>query len=283
MKKIAQGKERINSLFVDNDNIYIARRTKIEIYNKNTHELMRTIEVAEKGVQICIDESHIYCTTNHNFVVYNKQNYEQLYKKQFGYDISSDLRRPINDANRVYFPIRNGTIIAVSKNDFNDFSEIKLHPQTVWGMCIDDNYLYTGCVDTLVRKVCKKDLSLVLEYKAHKKNVQRIAVTENKVYSTGSDLSIAIFNKHTGELVKQLKKVHNKAVNGLFIYDNYLISSSQADRMIKVYNLNNLELVKQHNFSVDEGGGIVITADRVYIALKNEQCLLVVSTTDFLG
>lgn len=273
--KIAVGKERVNSLFIDNNNIYVARKAEIEIYDKGTNSLKHTISVGEKGVQICIDENYIYCTSNHNFIVYNKQSYELLHKKQFGYDISSDLRRPVNDKNNVYFPIRNGEIIAINKHDFNSFSTLKMHPQTVWGMCVDENYLYTGCVDTVVRKIAKQSFKPVFELKLHKKNVQRLAVNENCLFSTGSDFDIVITNKHTGKELNRLKKVHNKAVNGLFIHNNYLISSCQAQGLIKVFSLATFNTVNELNYSVDEGGGIVFDSNKVYIALKKEKCILV--------
>ncbi len=265
--------ERITSMEVDQNNLYVASGKKIYVCNKADFQCHQVIDVREKGVQLTIDSNHIYCTGSYHFYVYDKFSYQLLYKCRYGQDISSDLRRPINDKKYVYFPIRNGALVVVCKNDFNNARILRKHNGTIWGMDDDEQFLYTGSVDKTVMVWEKDSFKVVKVLQGHKKNVQRVRVSNQYIISAATDLSILVWDKTSRELVVRLSKAHKRAINGLVFWQSYLLTSSQAERKAIVWQVETWQKVKELELAIDEGGGVVIDNNTAYLALK-DQCLI---------
>ncbi|QVK17426.1 hypothetical protein KHQ81_11285 [Mycoplasmatota bacterium] len=260
--------KRISSIAIDNKHIYTTSEDKIFEWNKDSKECIKILDDLEKGIQVTVDQHNIYCTSNYHFYVIDKINFKQIYKCRYGQDLSSDLGKPLNDKEHVYFSIRNGKLVVISKNNFDNPTILEKHGGTIWGMCYDENYLYTASVDKSIMIWDKKNFEVVNILTGHKRNVQRVCVTDKYIISGSSDLSIIIWDKKTGNLLNRFKNVHKKAINGLFYWNHYLLTSSQAEGKAIIWDMNSWDKVKELEISIDEGGGLLFDKDNVYIALK---------------
>lgn len=268
MLKLELVKTRISSIAIDDKNIYTTSGDKIYLWNKDSRECIQVLDELEKGIQVTVDERFIYCTGNYHFYVIDKLNFKQIYKCRYGQDISSDLGKPLNDKDHIYFSIRNGKLVVINKDNYDNTRILEKHKGTIWGMCCDENHLYTGSVDKSIMVWDKKTFEVVNILNGHKKNVQRVCVTDKHIISGSSDLSIIIWDKNNGNLINRLRNVHKKAINGLFCWNNYLLTSSQAEGKAIVWDMFNWNKVKELDLHIDEGGGLLIDKDNIYIALK---------------
>lgn len=268
MSKFKLIETRVSSMDIDDKYIYTTSEDKIYLWNKASKECIKVLENLERGIQVSVDEHNIYCTSNYHFYVFDKLNLKQVYKCRFGQDISSDLGKPLNDNKYIYFSIRNGKLVVISKNNYTNTRVLEEHKGTIWGMCYDNDYLYTGSVDKSIMVWDKQTFKVVKILIGHKRNVQRVCVTEKYIISASSDLSIIIWDKKSGNLLNRIRNVHKKAINGLFYWNNYLLTSSQAEGKAIVWDMENWNKVKVLDIQIDEDGGLSFDKDNIYIALR---------------
>jgi hypothetical protein len=144
--------EGVSSLDVDAHYIYTSSTRgegAIDVWDKDNKKHVRGLEGLRKGTRLCVDEYYIYTTSLYHFMVIDRQTLKPVHEAQFGRDISSDLGRPMNDDAHVYFPIRNGRLVIVDKQDFTCVKTVLKHKAAYGGLT-----LTTG-VSTRVRSTIR--------------------------------------------------------------------------------------------------------------------------------
>lgn len=259
----------ISSMDIDDKYVYGSSSGSILVWEKGSLELVRRWDGLGRGVRLSVDDTRLYCTGLYHFMALDKQTGQKLHEAQFGSDISSDLGRPIHDSRYVYFPIRNGDLAVIDKGDYAA-RILKGHEGTVWGMDQDDERLYTGSVDKKVRIWSKADLSLLHALEGHRSNVQRVHVTGSYLVSASADLSVIFWDKATGQRLHRITGAHKRAINGLASWGDRLLTSSMAERRVRIWELGTWALKKELELALAEGASPIVEGDTVYLALRRE-------------
>lgn len=271
---MAEGAERfggmVSSMDMDERFVYGCSSGSISVWEKESMRLADYWAGIGQGLRITVDASRVYCTSLYHFLVVDKRGWTPLYEARFGSDISSDLGRPINDEHSVYFPIRNGDLVVIDKQEYQRTRILREHEGTIWGMDQDDRFLYTGSVDKTIRIWCKQSLSVVRVLEGHRGNVQRVHVCGPYLVSGATDLSVIIWDRLTGQMVHRIRNAHKRAINGLASWRGRLLTSSMAERKVRIWELGSWRLVKEMEISLAEGAAPRVDGERVYLAFRRE-------------
>lgn len=260
----------VGSMDLDERYIYLAGQQAISIWDRESLACVRRAEGFRQGFRLCVDEERIYATSLYHLTVLDKRTLAPIHESQFGSDISSDLGKPMQDATRVYFPIRNGRLVAVHKQNLNQPQILESHAGTIWGMDQDDRFLYTGSVDKSVMVWDKRDMRVVRVLTGHRSNVQRVCVGGPYLFSASTDLSVIAWDPLSGGLVHRIRGAHRKAINGLAFWNGLLLTSSMAEGMVRIWRTDTWELKQEHSLSLAEGVGARVVGDVVYLVLRRE-------------
>ncbi|MFZ5824959.1 MAG: hypothetical protein ACOY94_11570 [Bacillota bacterium] len=260
----------VSSMDLDQRYIYGCSKGTVMLWDRESMACVHTWDGLPRGSRISVDGDRIYCTTLYHFKVIDTQRWVEVYSAQFGSDISSDLGYPIHDRDHVYFPIRNGALAVIDKHDYANARLLKEHAGTIWGMAQDDRSLYTGSVDGTVRVWEKPDLPVVRVLTGHKGNVQRVHVAGPYLVSGATDLSVIIWDRETGQMVHRIRQAHRRAINGLASWNGLLLTSSMAERKVRIWEMGSWALKKELELSLAEGAGPRVDGDTVYLALRRE-------------
>ncbi len=260
----------VSSMDLDERHVYGCSDGKVLVWEKSSMEHLHTWEGLGRGLRITVDEDCIYCTSLYHFTVVDKRTYEPVHEAQFGSDTSSDLGHPINDDRFIYFPIRNGTVVAIDKRDYTQVQYLREHEGTVWGMDQSEDYLYTGSVDKSIRVWSKASLTPVARLDGHRGNVQRIHVSGPYLVSGATDLSVIIWERGSGEQVHRIRNAHRRAINGLASWGGRLLTSSMAEHRVRIWEMVTGQLVKEMEMTLAEGAQPRVDGDTVYIAFRDQ-------------
>jgi WD40 repeat protein len=271
MKALGELQGVVTSMDVAGPYLYTTCSDGIQVWDRQDLRLVREQGGFRRNLRLCVDERWIYCTSIYHFTVIDPRTLEMVHEAQFGQDISSDLGRPRQDGQRVYFPIRNGPLAVVEKADFNQAQVIQHHESSVWGMAVDDQHLYTASVDKTVKVWDKASLEVVRVLEGHKDNVQRVVVDDRYLLSGSSDLSAILWDKASSEIVQRVRKAHKRTINNLLLWPETFVTASQAEGKVRVWDTASGALKKELDLCVSEAGGFLVDGERVFAALKRPE------------
>ncbi|RPJ49472.1 MAG: hypothetical protein EHM21_07025, partial [Chloroflexi bacterium] len=172
-----------------------------------------------------------------------------------------------------------GRLVVVDKRDFDRAREFKEHEGSIWGMDADDEFLYTCGVDQTTRVWAKGTFRVARVLVGHKSNVQRVRVNERYIVTGSADRSAIVYDKASGTLLHHLRRAQAKAVNGLLLWQNYLMTSSNADGKAKVWDLETGQLKKELDLCVQAGSG-VIDGSRVLLPLRQFPTIKIITVDE---
>ncbi|HYF80356.1 MAG TPA: hypothetical protein VD973_24875 [Symbiobacteriaceae bacterium] len=273
----------VSSMDMDEHLIYLSGEQSVSLWDRQTLSCVHRKEGFRKGFRLCVDDAYIYGTSLYHFTVLDKRTLEPIHEMQFGADISSDLGKPIQDSSRVYFPIRNGQLVAIDKVEPTRARILEQHSGTIWGMDQDDRFLYTGSVDRTVRVWEKESLAVVRVLEGHRGNVQRVCVGGPYLFTGATDLSVIVWDRQTGEMIHRIRNAHRKAINGLAYWNGRLLTSSMAAGEVRIWACGSWDMKQAHSLSLAEGVGARVVGDTVYMVLRREPGVTVVPAEEIFG
>lgn len=273
----------VTSMDVDDDLLYTSSDDTIRIWDKASTECVRELGGLKKGTRLSVDARCIYCTSLYHFSVIDKDAYQQVYECQYGQDTRSDLGKPVNDDHFVYFPIRNGRLVIIAKQDFGRARVLQKHAGSIWGIDFDKDHLYTGSVDKSIMVWEKGEFEVVRVLTGHRSNVQKVCVSDKYLLSGSADLSAILWDKKSGEIVHRIRKAHKKAVNGLVFWGDSFLTSSMAEGKARVWELETGKMKRELDVSISSSGGVMIDKDLVYLALNNPPCVKIMPSSELFA
>lgn len=128
----------------------------------------------------------------------------------------------------------------------------KISLKSIRTLVIDGNRIFAGASDNFIREF-DAGLSLKREWKAHSLSVFRLLLNGNTLFSTGRDAHISRWDLASPKIPTNSVPAHNYAINDLvFNTDRSLLFSGSMDKSIKIWNPNDLKLLKVINFEKNQ-------------------------------
>lgn len=134
------------------------------------------------------------------------------------------------------------------------------HPCPVTAVTVDENYLYSGAEDQMVRVWDKETWGQVTILKGHENTITSVDNDEKYLYSGAADSTVRVWDKTTWTLVMTLEG-HTDAVTEVFV-DEYYLYSGAADSTVLVWDKTTWTLVT----TLDHEGPVwSVVADEHYL------------------
>ena len=205
-----------------------------------------------------------FCT----LYVLNQSNFDMLCKLQLGTDLTFDICGMLVNERTVYCSMRNGTIIAVDRQSFEQ-REVAVSESSIW--CIKEykEQLVCGTVDGKVLLLNRETLSIEKMLEISRQNVKCMYIDKDTLYAACQDKKLYKINLQKFEVDIVRRNAHKKAYECVGLYKDMLVTVSYPCSAISFWDKSTLEMRKEVHVSLALWGHSYIEDEYLYIASRN--------------
>lgn len=228
------------------------------------------------------DENQIFISDFCTLYILNEDDYEIVGKWKLGEDLSSDICGMTVDKKRVYCSIRNGRLITVDRNSFEQ-NEYSVSASSMWSLKIYDSYLLCGTVDGQLLLLDRETLSVKKKLILGKQNIRSLYVNGTILYAAGQDKKLFKISLPEFEILKVQKNVHKKMFDCVGLYDDMLMTVSYPCSEIALWDMDTLEKNNEIQIPLSLSGNAYIDGNKLYISSRNIYGIGMINLSDVLS
>lgn len=205
-----------------------------------------------------------FCTLH----IFRREDFEPLWSRQLGEDLSSDICGMAVDENAVYCSIRNGKLMALDRQSYL-MRENLVSGSSMWSVKVYGNGLLCGTVDGKLLDIDKSSLTVKRELALGKKNIASLLADGGILYAAGQDGRLFKIDPDTLEVLAQVKNAHKKMFRLAGVYEDAVITVSPPCSEIAFWDRGSMERTQLLSVPLKLSGRAVIDVDRLYISSRN--------------
>lgn len=228
------------------------------------------------------DENQIFISDFCTLYILNEDDYEIVGKWKLGEDLSSDICGMTVDKKRVYCSIRNGRLITVDRNSFEQ-NEYSVSASSMWSLKIYDSYLLCGTVDGQLLLLDRETLSVKKKLILGKQNIRSLYTNGTILYAAGQDKKLFKISLPEFEILKVQKNVHKKMFDCVGLYDDMLMTVSYPCSEIALWDMDTLEKNNEIQIPLSLSGNAYIDGNKLYISSRNIYGIGMINLSDVLS
>lgn len=252
-----------NTFKIHKNKIYICSDKKIMLVDLKTHDMLASREILPKNGKsrgFIIDGNMMFFREFCTCYAIDMGSLNIVHTWQLGHDLTSDICGICGDETHYYAGIRNGPLAIINK-ETNRVQYHQVSESSIWTIEADD-FIYAGNVHGDLLKIDRTAYTLVNHMPIHKKNLKSMLLTNNKLYTASQDLSFAVIDKETLNVIDRYKKCHRKMFYLVGTWRDYVLTASVPCGEMKVWDITNHTLYR----TLDKATWhMTISGDKLYI------------------
>ena len=271
MEYLAKLEAPVLGFSVQKDHIDCLCGKKLQKIDKDSGKLLYEREIFEKNglARIMLaDNGQIFISDFCALYAFCQDNYELLGKWQLGEDLSSDICGMALDKNTIYCSIRNGKLITMERNAFQQ-QEYVVSDSSMWSLKIYGRYLLCGTVDGHLLLLDKKTMAVQKRLRLGKQNIRSLYIDEKTLYAAGQDKKLYIISLPELEVIDIKRNVHKKMFDCAGLCRDVIVTVSFPCSEIALWNKDTLEKASEISVPLKLSGCTYIDGGKIYISSRN--------------
>lgn len=271
MEYLAKLEAPVLGFSVQEDHIDCLCGKKLQKIDKDSGKLLYEREIFEKDglARIMLaDNGQIFISDFCALYAFCQDNYELLGKWQLGEDLSSDICGMALDKNTVYCSIRNGKLITMERNAFQQ-QEYVISDSSMWSLIVYGSSLLCGTVDGHLLLLDKGTMTVQKTLRLGKQNIRSLYIAEKTLYAASQDKRLYIISLPELEVIDIKRNVHKKMFDCAGLCRDVIVTVSFPCSEIALWNKDTLEKASEISVPLKLSGCTYIDGGKIYISSRN--------------